>query len=277
MTPVVISTLLGGLFVLLVAAVSLRGERTLPLRWVAYRWLRFIPTPVCLWLSLVSLVTAITVMRCTRMWLVDGTVQQWTVNASLLLWLTVLNVPACRWLAVPGRPREAGQRNSTQATYQVTFERVSETEVGLHIRRTDGRCAIVRQKLPKRVSNVHLALNAVADYREQLLKCGVRTVRVASPDVSPAVIENMDRHLQRLGVVDWQPLPPKPLARTKRAIIGWLRAREPGDASEPWWRFARTSLVAALTPSAWRWLARIWAASAGPMVERGVRLQLSGD
>lgn len=277
MTPVVIATLQVGLFALLVPAVFLRGERTLPLRLAAYRWLRFIPTPVCLWLAVVGFVIAAIIMTSTRKWGIQGTWQQWVLDASLIAWLVAVNVPACRWLAVPGQPGGAGQLKSTQATYQVSFEWVSATEVGLHIRRTDGRCAIVRQKLPKRVSNVHLALNAVADYREQLLKCGVRTVRVASPDVGPKVIENMDRHLQRLGVVDWQPLPPNPLARTKRAILGWLRAREPGDASVPWWRYARTSLAAALKPSTWQWLAGIWEASASEMVERGVRIQLSDD
>lgn len=275
----VVNVVLAGLFALLLGAMLARGERTLPLRLAAYRRLRFIPTPLCLWLAVVSLAVAISVMSCTKMWLIDGTVQQWAVNGSLLVWLVSLNVPACRWLTVKDRPTEKSEPEAGKPAFQVTFERLTATVVALHIRRTDGRCAILRQKLPEGQSNVHLVLRTIRRLHARLWACGVRSIRVTSPDITEELLKDAGRHERLLRQVPYVALPPTSVCWTKRVIIAWMRAEEPVPATERWWRYAGKKVLAAFTArgwrAAWRRLAYSWEAAAAPMEERGVLVTLT--
>lgn len=278
MTTVVTWVLVVLLALLLLVAVLVHSNSISPLRVAAYRLFRFIPTSVCLWLSAGSFTTAMAIMSCTRTWLIDGTVQQWAVHASGLVFWALLCVPACRWLVVRDRKNDKIKRLAGRPTFQVSFERITAREAGVHVRRTDGRGAMFRQKLPEGWSNAPLVLGTIRRLGPQLWACGVRSIRVTSPDITANLLEEAAQRERLLRRFQWETAEDESLGRAKRVVIKWLRAVEPESASESWWAYARRKVLAAFTAggwqASWRRLADSWKNSADPMVLRGVVLFL---
>jgi len=256
-----------------------RTRNGAPWRWRAYRCLRWIPTWLCLLSMSVATLICMATLIGSKHWKYPGTPAYFLLEIALQVLLVAPVVPTSRWIVVPGQIPARQRRDRMTATYAVTFERESSSELGLHIRRTDGCLTVFRQHLPDRVSNVGIALSAIATYRDQLRSAGVRTVRVASPDVTPKVMEHMARHAQKylLGI-RWEPLEPRRLRRTKRAMLLWVREREPLPTSDGCWKHVLRTLATVATMDAWRRtgrrIRRAWAASSEPMFERGIRIDL---
>ncbi|KZC41078.1 hypothetical protein RHOFW510R12_00430 [Rhodanobacter sp. FW510-R12] len=272
-----------GLLVVLGYLAWKRKGPFVPPRWRAYRWLRRIPTRACLVAAALGALSIAVIILVTPRWQYAGTSARLLFDIALKLALIPPMVPAARLLIVPGRPAE--KRKGFPAEYQVTFERNSATEVGLHVRRTDGYLSVLRQRLPSRVANLSLAVNAVLDHRASLLACGVRYVRVTSPDLSAKAMAHLARHMGAVlgsssgeGALSWEPVPPRPLSRWKRVVVRALRAREPLRSLVGAWTFVLFSVAGVVWPPAWvravRGMRRIWVASAEPLVERGVRITL---
>ncbi|UJJ60615.1 hypothetical protein [Rhodanobacter denitrificans] len=256
-----------------------RTRHSAPSRWRAYGWLRWIPTRLCLLAIATGALTCVAILVRGTGGNVPGSAERLTLDIVMQVMFVAMVVPLFHWLVVPVESPAGHHRARINATYAVTFLRESATEISLHVRRTDGCLTLFRQRLPERVSNVALAFNAIAGHRDRLQACGVRTIRVASPDVTPAVMEHLVRHATRhLQGVRWHPLTPREIDRATRVLLLWLRELEPLPVSHCSWRHALRALAAVASPAAWgrtrQRMRRTWVASSAPMVERGIRVIL---